>query len=170
MKFLSSALNGSFGTVLFSDDLVYRYLLGRVWDDTLPAAAWIMLNPSTASHEADDATIRKCVGFAKRWGLGGIMVVNLFAVRATDPSELLRLADPEGPGNLDAVGNSIIRNRPAIVLAAWGAHMLAAAAAPRYLAALEPICKLTCLGVTASGAPRHPLYVSYATEPQPYPL
>lgn len=168
MKFLSSALNGSFGTVLFSDDLVYRYLLGRVWDDTLPAAAWIMLNPSTASHEADDATIRKCVGFAKRWGLGGIMVVNLFAVRATDPSELYRLADPEGPGNLEFIVNLLRRDQPAIALAAWGSHPMAASAAPRYLEALDPVCRLTCLGKTLSGAPRHPLYVSYTKQPEPY--
>ena len=53
---------------------------------------FIMLNPSTADDEFDDATIRRCVGFAKRWGFHGLVVTNLFAYRATKPSDLKALA------------------------------------------------------------------------------
>jgi len=43
---------------------------------------WCLLNPSTADHEADDPTIRRLTGFARRWDAGGIVVVNLFGSSA----------------------------------------------------------------------------------------
>ncbi len=67
----------------------YRYWLKRVWDSSKPTAGFCLLNPSTAvglvdGIPVDDPTIRRCAGFAKSWGCGGIRVVNLFAIRATD--------------------------------------------------------------------------------------
>ena len=79
-----------------SDDRRYRYLLVRRWDNTLPDATFVMLNPSTADERDDDPTIRKCIGFAKRWGCGGIKVVNLYAFRATNPRDCFAAADPIG--------------------------------------------------------------------------
>src|SRR5262249_44998661 len=75
----------------------YRYYLcrklagggGRV-------ATFIMLNPSTADAERDDSTIRKCVGFGRRWGCGQLHVVNLFGLRATQPTELRTVGNPVG--------------------------------------------------------------------------
>ena len=58
-----------------------------------------MLNPSTADGETDDATIRVCRGRALRMGYGGIIVVNLFAYRATSPDNMECAADPFGPDN-----------------------------------------------------------------------
>ena len=74
---------------ILSDDGRYRYLLERQWDER-PRMAWCMLNPSTADANIDDQTIKRCIGFAKREGFGGIIVVNLMAFRATSPAMCLR--------------------------------------------------------------------------------
>jgi hypothetical protein len=66
---------------------LYRYRLTRTWDAVRWSAAFVMLNPSTADAVDDDPTIKRCVGFAKRWGCGGIVVANLFAFRSADPDE-----------------------------------------------------------------------------------
>ena len=56
----------------------YRYRLTRRWGDG-GAVAFVMLNPSTADAEKDDPTIRRCIGFAREWRFGRLIVVNLFA-------------------------------------------------------------------------------------------
>src|SRR5438874_3143651 len=134
----------------------YRYWLTRTWDERRPALCWLMLNPSTADAARDDPTIRRCVGLARRWDHGGIVVVNLFAWRATDPVELARAADPVGPNN-----DRALRRRAAglRLIAAWGCRGGLLGRAESVLKLLENRC-LECLGVTAAGQPRHPLYVS----------
>ncbi len=137
---------------------LYRYRLWRVWDRAHPTMLFIGLNPSTADAEQDDPTVRRCIGFAREWGYGGIEVANLFAFRATDPGKLLTAADPVGPDN-DAWLERLRAGSPAAV-AAWGANPLAHSRAKAFGAALRP---LACLGVTKDGAPRHPLYVRKGT-------
>jgi len=70
---------------VISDCELYRYMLIREWDENLPRTDFIMLNPSTADEYEDDATIRKCISYAKSWGCGSVRVMNLFAIRATNP-------------------------------------------------------------------------------------
>lgn len=57
----------------------YRYWLLREWDTSLPKMVFVMLNSSTADANVDDATIKKCINFAKAFDYGSIQVVNLFA-------------------------------------------------------------------------------------------
>src|SRR5438105_288943 len=95
--------NVMFQTAVFGDGGRYRYSLTREWDRRGDQACWIMLNPSIANAERDDPTIRRCIGFARRWGLGGIVVVNLFGLVATYPIELARAKAPIGPHNDDAI-------------------------------------------------------------------
>ena len=145
----------------------YRYLLTRIWDEDLPLAVFIMLNPSTADAEHDDPTIRRCIGFAKDWGYGGIKVVNVFAYRATNPKELLNVIDPIGPDNYKYIKNAVAN--AGIVVAAWGATYLKNRQA--YKDAINTIRnagidKIYCLGTTNSGHPRHPLYVRGDTKPE----
>lgn len=151
----------------------YRYRLGRRWGWG-PPLAFIMLNPSTADADVDDPTIRRCMGFARREGCGGIVVVNLFALRATDPAELRKSAvDPVGPENDMAIESLI--DAPlatgARVVCAWGAHALAEKQARRVVARARSCGRqLWCLGKTRIAlAPRHPLYVDGEQQLEAFP-
>lgn len=149
----------------------WRYCLWRMWDHIgpdEPPLVVIGLNPSTATESQDDPTIRRCIGFAKRWGCGGLMMLNLFAYRSTDPGVLKKLADPVGRFNSDAISYFCTPPRQKVVLAAWGAHgrVWGRSRTVRHLlseAGIVPVC----LGVTASGEPTHPLYVPANREPVP---
>lgn len=74
---------------------MHRYKLWRIWDDSKPKVLFIMHNPSIADDLEDDPTIRRCVGFAKSWGYGGIYVGNLFSFRSTNPKGLLNKSREE---------------------------------------------------------------------------
>lgn len=122
-----------------------------------------MLNPSTADERSDDPTIRRCIGFARDWGYGGVEIVNLFALRATDPRELRDAGDPVGPRN-DAY---VVRTaeRSALVVLAWGSHGGLRARDTQVLALLSPRARLLALGWTRARKPRHPLYLRRDVRP-----
>lgn len=149
---------------VLSSDGRYRYRLLRRWDYSLPRLGWVMLNPSTADAKVDDPTILRCMDFADRWGYGGIVVRNLFALRATNPATLLADNDPVGPDNLDHLEE--VKADP-LTVAAWGAHRAAADAWGLIGPFLRGV-NLVCLGTTKAGAPRHPLYTRADTQPQPF--
>lgn len=157
---------------VLSEDMQYRYVLSRIWNTQLPIVLFAMLNPSTADASINDATIRRCIGFAKLWGFGGIVVVNLYAIRATDPHEVFRHLDFIGPEN-DAHIKAQAK-KPARVVCAWGnhAHRDRADAVCRLLLAeregLHLPNQLYCLGKTGSGAPHHPVRLPYTTQLEVY--
>lgn len=153
------------GGAIFSDDRRYRYRLWRTWmpGDPRPPKTLVVigLNPSTADEVEDDPTIRRCVGYGKRWGCTGLIMLNLFARRSTDPRTLYDVEDPVGPDN-----DAHIRACTAeagIILAAWGAHghHQGRGQAVRALLADKVV---ECLGVTQSGEPKHPLYLCRTAE------
>ncbi|RYZ16550.1 MAG: DUF1643 domain-containing protein, partial [Myxococcaceae bacterium] len=137
----------------------YRYRLSRRWGMGRNAV-FVMLNPSTADAMEDDPTLRRCMDFAQRWGDSGVMLVNLFAYRATDPDDLPKERElAVGPENdkhiLDVVSRA---NR---VICAWGVHGTRfgrdqAVLSLLHGAGVEPVC----FGKTKHGHPRHPLYLS----------
>ena len=136
----------------------YRYRLEREWSDS-PKLIFVMLNPSTADADIDDPTIRRCMGFAQRENAGGIVVVNLFALRATNPKALTdNEFRPDGPDNFVALEK--VLNEGLRIICAWGAHKEARAASRDFVEHAAKLCvPLFCLGVTGDGSPRHPLYV-----------
>lgn len=150
----------------------YRYALWRDWpdlfDDGKNRVCWIMLNPSTADDEHDDPTIRRCMGFADAWGYRGIIVLNLFAFRATDPAGLLYTDDPIGPDNDATIRETLDSSLTDIVVCAWGQN------APRERAdAVVDIIRSMdkvphALRLTKSGEPAHPLYLPGDLEPAPF--
>jgi hypothetical protein len=147
-------------TATFSPCRTYRYALTRRWS-ARPLAVFVMLNPSTADALVDDPTIRRCAGFARRWTCGGIGVVNLYGLRATDPRELRDHPDPVGPDNDLVIASLLSDDQPAgPVVCAWGAHPGTAERAQQVMELLRNrrISPL-CLGTTKGGQPRHPLYV-----------
>lgn len=152
-------------SAILSDCGAYRYQLERRWANGL-TVLWVMLNPSTADGRQDDRTIGRCVDFSKRWGFGGLLVGNLFALRATDPDELLRHADPVGP--LNAWNLSLMCIRASRVVVAWGSHPAATKATFQDVYRGVYGKRVICLGRTKGGAPRHPLYVPASFEPQEF--
>lgn len=132
----------------------YQYSLTRNWDVNLEDVLFVLLNPSTADAFQDDPTVRRCIGFARSWGYGGIEVVNIFAYRTTYPKELKRAIDPIGPANDAYIDEALYRC--GMVVAAWGAH---SDFSTRREAISKRLDGAFCLGKTKSGAPRHPLYV-----------
>jgi hypothetical protein len=152
-------------TADISEDGVHRYKLTRVWDDKKGTALFIGLNPSTADGEVDDPTIRRMVGFAKDWGMGSIVVVNLFSYRATDPEKLRSAFNPCGEQN----NRTILKEafKASKIICCWGGHKYAKRRAKQVLRFLSSYTAL-CLGVTKDGSPRHPLYIRSGTELEIY--
>lgn len=163
-------MRGKGGSAVLSECGTYRYRLERRIESCGNLVTFIMLNPSTADAEKDDPTIRRCMGFARSWGFARLIVVNLFALRATDPNALCdesEFIDPTGPDNLAHIQRAKADSSFAVV--AWGAHPAAKHARPEILAAaLDPWRAVMALGLTKDGSPRHPLYVRGDARPVPY--
>jgi hypothetical protein len=163
------------GRAWFSDCGTYRYALLRVVDLGLDGLDGkqerclnvVMLNPSTADAVENDPTIRRCIGYARSWGYGELMVTNLFAFRATDPRDLKRADEPIGPEN-DAYIRKIAEAADLIVVA-WGSHGTHRRRDEEVVRILAEVGKEPhCLALTATGQPVHPLYQRADLMPTPY--
>lgn len=164
-------LNGEQRFANFSEDRKYRYTLKIVFDASLPVLPVVGLNPSIADEKRDDPTVRRWIGYARQWGFGGILVLNLFAIVSTDPKKLLEVEDPVGPLNTLMRWQSEFMNLdpvPEWALASWGK-------VPRKLKAREdtvylavPIVEWRCLKMNADLSPAHPLYLSKTLKPIPW--
>lgn len=147
----------------FDADKVYRYSLWRIWDATKPLLGFILLNPSTADAAVEDPTLRRTMGFARELGYGGVEQVNLFAFRATDPSELKLCPDPIGPANDEFIFDLAQRAEKLIV--AWGTQGSFLNRDWQVLTYLAPK-PLYCLDRSIDGAPKHPLYIPKNKRPE----
>lgn len=152
-----------------SDSGLFRYWLERQWGPG-PRLVFIMLNPSTADAMLDDATIRKCIGFAQRLGFDGILVLNLFAFRATKPANLKLAGWPVGNVNdwiiRDALVNADLFDIK--VVCAWGANARGHKRSAEVLALLRA-CGVQPMALRRlnDGTPEHPLYIPYECVPEP---
>lgn len=177
------------GYAKFSDDMTMRYRLARA----LPLApgvqfpitigdrgalvgvrrcVWLMLNPSTADAFKLDPTVKRCVAFARSWQADIIEVVNIFALRSTDPDALYKLTwglrgdDQDNDREILTACTGATR-----VVAGWGKHGALGnrGNVVRSMLASHGI-KLCHLGVNKDVSPRHPLYIKGGTEPQEWTL
>jgi hypothetical protein len=149
----------------------YRYRLERIWDETRPLLVFVMLNPSTADAKLDDPTVRRCVAFAMREGYGGILIVNLYALRTPSPAELWKAEDRLGGPDAEralVLASEYAREHDAPIVCAWGAGSKG-----RGVFTVEMMrtrgARLACLGKTQDGSPRHPLYVRADQPLEPFP-
>ena len=137
----------------FSDCRKYRYALSRTWNGKKKTILFIGLNPSTANEKIDDPTIRRCINYAQNWGYGSLLMVNLFAYRATLPSELKNVKNPIGNDNdLHIIELS---KKADIAVAAWGNE---GSLLNRDKEVKKILPNLMCLKINKSGQPAHPLY------------
>lgn len=158
-----------YATATFNALRTYRYQLARIWDRDVPPMVFVLLNPSTADAFVADPTITRCLGFARREHAGGLVVVNLFALRSTDPAVLAHHDNPIGHSNdrflLEAVQDA------AAVIAGWGVHGQLGGRGRAVVDLLaEHGVDLKCLGRNQGGSPKHPLYVRGDQPLEPYRL
>ena len=157
-------MNGNLGSAMFSKDLRYRFVLGRTFpefEEEAPVSIcqFIMLNPSTADHDFSDPTVTLCINYARRWGHTGLLVTNLFGLRATDPRELKKVDDPFGEGNTKFVLGTAQQPEVTRVICAWGTHGAFKNAGPDMVELLwQHGVAPYALALTKEGHPVHPLY------------
>lgn len=158
-------VDGWTGSADFSDCGTYRWWLNRAWDDGDGRATFVMLNPSTADEQTNDPTVRRVCGFVRAWGFASVTVVNLFALRSTDPRRLYTHPAPEGdPRNLRAIRE--IAADAQLVVCAWGSHGKCRDRSAWVLRELQRAGVVPhALSKTKSGEPGHPLYASADLKP-----
>ncbi len=153
---------------LYSKCEQYRYRLRRHWEDG-KRIAFLMLNPSTATELKNDPTVERCERRALNLGYGGFEVINIFALRSTDPKGLYSSDDPIGALNDQAILDAV--NNCDDVLCAWGNHGALGARGHIVRQIISTADRpLLHLGITKIGQPKHPLYVSYATQPEAFSI
>ena len=158
---------------IYSPCRQYRYILHRRWETGRPdrSVMFLMLNPSTATEDTDDPTVRKCRQYAMRWDFNHLIIGNIMGYRATDPMLLRGITDPIGPDNYQHLTDAIETYQP-MVVCAWGCL-------PRRLTHIAPFTRgflrdlkvqPYALHLNAGGEPGHPLYLALAAEPQPWDI
>lgn len=161
--YVGSAASGA----VLDKSRVYRYSLWRRWREGAGLsrmAAFVGLNPSTADESQDDPTVKRCMRFARSWGLGGLVMLNIFAIRATDPQEMKRAPCPIGEDNDEAI--CWVAHSCGLMVCSWGNHgdHLGRSAAVIRLLRRQCGCAIWDLGLTKKGHPKHPLYLPVCTK------
>jgi hypothetical protein len=153
---------------VFDESMEYRYRLVRLFakPDT-KRVIFIMLNPSTADAFKNDPTVTRCCGFAKKWGYTSLEVLNLFALRSTDPRALYKHDNPVSFFNDRIIRQSVADPIVSMVIAAWGNHgefLDRGRKTARMVREIKPI--FTMKINAASQQPGHPLYLKASTVPE----
>lgn len=156
--------------VSLAADSLYRYQLGWVWDESKPLVLFAGLNPSTFLTTKPDHTSRKWRGFATRWGFGGYIAVNGFALRARDPRDLVDSMEAGigiiGPENDRWIGEALIDLRVKLIVPCWG-NPPSPALEPRLTELRSKLCSgpigVMYFGFTKTGHPKHPLTLAWET-------
>jgi hypothetical protein len=150
----------------FSSDRKYRWSLHRIWQPSAPLVCYVLLNPSTADESINDPTVSRCQTRASIARFGGLLVVNIFAWRSTDPAELYEIADPVGFANDNAILEAAVLAD--LVVCGWGKHGALHDRGREVLSLIRSAGKVPhALQINSDGSPEHPLYLSYKLQPKP---
>lgn len=160
------------GSATFSEDHSKRFDLVRDWRDEIGAPdktlLFAMLNPSKAGEKENDPTVRKTIGFARRWGFGRVVLVNLIPIVSTDPWDL-----PPWNG-IDMKNRAITQGwmgMADLVAVAWGSppwalcRTISFAELVYMFRQIAPV-PLYCIGTTQKGDPLHPSRAAYTLNPE----
>ncbi len=146
-----------------SADRRCRYLLGKRGKKTLVCCG---VNPSVASPNDLDPTMRRVEYFAKENGYDSYIMINLYPMRATNPDDMHEVADMHAiEKNMEYI-EEILSKGNCDICAAWGNLIKSR----NYLKeCLSKICEVAkknnCVWytfgeLTKENNPRHPLYLS----------
>lgn len=145
-----------------SDEGAYEYRADRWWGDGR-RLVFVGCNPSLITWQAGarlDPTSANCETIARRDGYAGVTMLNLWALRSTNPRELRGHPDPVGP-RWGEVFDEAVRGAGFIV-GAWGTAPYCAGtrvARHRIGEVVDRVSALgldvCCLGRTSDGEPRH---------------
>jgi hypothetical protein len=157
--------DGTQCSAIFSECMGYRYRLMRIWDASKKPLVFCMLNPSTADHFRNDPTVERCERRARSMPeVGGLEVINIFALRSTDPMELYHHAEPIGKHNNDMIIE--VARGAHMLVCGWGFHGNLYQRGPEVLKLLrEHHVAAYALKRTKDGNPAHPLYLPYTLQP-----
>lgn len=164
MKASHFVSDGWVGSATFSHCERYRYTLARSWDKSKPVVCFCGLNPSTADAKQDDPTVRREIAFAKAWGYGGLVKVNAYALRSTDPKGLWKVDDPYGPDNIATI--SEWSRKADLFVAAWGVNIKPDQAWKLSTLFVLNRVRVHALKLTKGGFPAHPLYLPKTLQPR----
>jgi hypothetical protein len=121
---------------------------------------FIGLNPSAADEIENDPTINRCINYSKDWGYGGLCVANLFAFRATAPSDMKASNEPIGLENSEWIKK--LAEETGVIVAALGND---GAYLGRSKEVIKMLPNLMYLKINKSGEPAHPLYQPKSAKP-----
>ena len=146
--------------------LSYRYWLHRdLGTEGKEGLVFVMLNPSTATATKDDPTIRKCSDYALAWGYREHTVVNLYALRTTDPAGLWRVGCSKAVGEHNDAAIKWAAANANLIVCAWGNHGQRHGRGAAVLSQLPR--RPHCLRMTRSGQPASPLRLPKDLDPTP---
>ena len=145
----------------FNADRSHRFTLFRRWPGGDPDNPLVVIgmNPSGADEAAGDRTVNKCCGYARRWGFGGLYMLNAMSVRLTNSTDLASIPCVNLPEN-DRWIRSIVRDA-SLVVVAWGnpGGVFERGAAVETILRDECLASaVRCFGKNRNGSPVHPLY------------
>lgn len=160
--FATSALEHS---AIWNGAQTHRYLLSRDFGSGSGTLHFLMLNPSGATSDRNDATVNKCERYAQRWGYRHLLITNAFAAMCRYPADLAEFADPVGTDNNHYILRAISQADRTVCAWGDGGAYLNRSHELRQILARYP---LYALRVNASGEPAHPLYLPAVLTPQPY--